>query len=141
MDTRVADSLVGQRSPAFVATIFSLISILLIAVGTYGVLSYGVEQRRREIGVRMALGARPGQISSQFLALGLRLLAAGVTLGSIGAWFTGRAMQSILFQVQPLHAGALGAAAVIIGAVSLVACLLPSRRAARISPREALVEM
>ena len=84
MDTRIADSLVAQRSPALVASVFSLIAILLIAVGTYGVLSYAVAQRRREIGVRMALGARPGQIRSQFLALGLRLLAAGVILGAIG---------------------------------------------------------
>ena len=140
MDTRVADSLVGQRSPALVASIFSLIAILLIAVGTYGVLSYAVAQRRREIGVRMALGARPGQIRSQFLALGLRLLAAGVILGTIGAWLTGRAMQTILFQVPPLHVGTLAAAAVIISVVSLVACLLPSRRAAQISPMEALAD-
>jgi ABC-type antimicrobial peptide transport system permease subunit len=141
MDSRIAGSLAGQRSPAFVATVFSLIAILLIAVGTYGVLSYAVAQRRREIGVRMALGARPGQIRSQFLALGLRLMVAGVMLGAIGAWLTGRAMQAILFQVAPLHAGALAAAAVIIGIVALVACLLPSRRAARMSPLEALADL
>ncbi len=75
MDTRIADSLVAQRSPAFLAGIFSLIAILLVGVGVYGVLSYAVAQRRREIGLRMALGARPGQIRSQFLALALRLLA------------------------------------------------------------------
>ncbi len=140
MDTRIADSLVGQRSPAFVASIFSLIAILLVAVGTYGVLSYAVAQRRREIGVRMALGARPAQISSQFLALGLRLLAAGVTLGAFGAWLMGRAMQTILFQVPPLHVGALAATISIIGVVSLVACVLPSRSAAQISPMEALAD-
>ena len=82
MDTRIADSLVAQRSPAFLAGIFSLIAILLVGVGTYGVLSYAVAQRRREIGVRMALGARPGQIRSQFLALALRLLVAGTILGA-----------------------------------------------------------
>ena len=140
MDSRVADSLVGQRSPALVASIFSLIAILLIAVGTYGVLSYAVAQRHREIGVRMALGARPSQISSQFLALGLRLLGAGVILGTIGAWLTGRAMQTILFQAPPLHVGTLAAAAGVIGVVSLVACLLPSRRAAKTSPMEALAD-
>ena len=89
----------------------------------------------------MALGARPGQIRSQFLALALRLLAAGAILGTIGAWLTGRAMQTLLFQVPPLHVATLAAAGGIIGAVSLVACLLPSQRAARISPVEALADL
>ena len=140
MDTRIADSLVAQRSPALLAGIFSLIALLLIAVGTYGVLSYAVAQRRREIGVRMALGARPGQIRGQFLALALRLLVAGEILGSVGAWLTGRAMRALLFQVPPLHAATFAAAAGVIAAVSLVACLLPSHRAARISPIEALAD-
>ena len=103
MDTRIADSLVEQRSPALLAAFFSLIAVLLIAVGTYGVLSYAVTQRRREIGVRMALGARPGQIRGQFLALALRLLAAGTVLGIIGAWLTGRAMRTLLFHVSSTH--------------------------------------
>jgi predicted lysophospholipase L1 biosynthesis ABC-type transport system permease subunit len=141
MDTRIADSLVAQRSPALVAGIFSLIAILLVAVGTYGVLSYAVAQRRREIGVRMALGARSGQIRSQFLILALRLLVAGTLLGTIGAWLTGRAMRTLLFQVRPLHVATLAAAVGIIGVVSLVACLLPSQRAARISPMEALADL
>ena len=138
MDTRIAESLVTYRSPAMLAGIFSLIAVLLTAVGTYGVLSYAVAQRRREIGVRMALGARPGQIRGQFLRLALRLLAAGLLLGAMGAWLTGQAMRTLLFQVPPLHVGTVAAAAAVIGAVSLVACLLPSHRAARISPMEAL---
>ena len=140
MDTRIADSLVAQRSPALLAAIFSLIALLLIAVGTYGVLSYAVTERRREIGVRMALGARPEQIRGQFLGLALRLLAAGTTLGLLGAWLTGRAMRTLLFQVPPVHAATFAAAAGIIGVVSLAACLLPARRAARVSPMEALAD-
>ncbi len=141
MDTRIADSLVAQRAPAMLAGIFSLIAVLLVAVGTYGVLSYAVVQRRREIGVRMALGARPDQIRSQFLALALRLLVAGEILGMAGAWLTGRAMRTLLFQVPPLHVATFAAAAAVIGVVSLVACLLPSRRAARISPMEAMADL
>jgi predicted permease len=140
MDTRIADSLVAQRSPALLAGIFSLIALLLIAVGTYGVLSYAVTQRRREIGVRMALGARPEQIRGQFLGLALRLLAAGTMLGLIGAWLMGRAMRTLLFQVPPVHAATFAAAAGVIGVVSLAACLLPARRAARVSPMEALAD-
>ena len=98
-------------------------------------------QRRREIGVRMALGARPGQIRGQFLAVALRLLVAGTTLGTMGAWLTGRAMQTLLFQVPPLHFATLAAAAGFIGAVSMVACLVPSQRATRISPSEALADL
>ncbi len=134
MDARIADSLVAQRSPALLAGMFSLIAVLLVGVGTYGVLSYAVAQRRREIGLRMALGARPAQIRSQFLALAFRLLVAGTILGTVGAWLTGRAMQTLLFQVPPLHVATLAAAVGIIGVVSLIACLLPSQRATRISP-------
>ena len=140
MNTRIADSLEMQRSPALLAGIFSLIALLLIAVGVYGVLSYAVAQRRREIGVRMALGARPEQIRGQFLALGLRLLVVGSILGIIGAWLTGRAMRTLLFQAPPFHMATFAAAAGIIGVVSLVACLLPAHRAAGISPMEALAD-
>ncbi len=94
METRVADSLVLRRSPALLAGLFSAIAVLLTAIGSYGVLSYAVAQRRREIGVRMALGARPEQIRRQFLSLALRLLAYGGVLGALGAWIAGRAMQS-----------------------------------------------
>src|SRR5271169_1964342 len=140
METRITDSLAVRRSPALLAGLFSGIALLLTAIGTYGVLSYAVAQRRREIGLRMALGAQPRQIRIQFLSLSLRLLASGTILGVIGAWLTGQAMQAVLFHVQPLNLAILAGAACLIGLVSLAACLLPSQRAARISPMEALTE-
>ncbi|MEO6193774.1 MAG: ABC transporter permease [Thermoanaerobaculia bacterium] len=140
METRVADSLVSRRSPALLAGLFAGIALLLTATGTYGVLSYAVAQRRREIGLRMALGARPEQVRVQFLSLALRLLAAGTVLGVLGAWLTGKAMQAVLFQVPALHVATLVGTAAILGIVSLIACLLPSDRAARISPMEAMIE-
>jgi predicted permease len=140
METRIGDSLVARRSPALLTGVFASVAVLLAAIGTYGVLSYGVAQRRREIGVRMALGARPDQIRNQFLCLGLRLLALGATLGVIGAWLAGRAMQSILFNVPVFHPATVAGTAAVMSAVTLVACLLPSRHAARISPMEALSE-
>jgi predicted permease len=138
MESRIADSLVARRSPALLAAIFSAIALLLTAIGTYGVLSYAVTQRRREIGVRMALGARPEQIRNQFLSLALRLLAVGTMLGTLGGWIAGEAVRTVLFHVPPVQPAILAGAAGIIGVVSLVACLVPSRRAARISPMEVL---
>jgi predicted permease len=140
MDARIADSLAARRSPALLAGVFSTIALLLTAIGTYGVLSYAVSQRRREIGVRMALGARPDQIRGHFFRLALRLLACGATLGVVGAWLTGHAMRTVLFHVRAFDGTTLAAAAVIVSAVSLGACLLPARRAARISPMEALAD-
>ena len=105
MEARVTDSLAAQRTSALLALLFSAIALLLVAIGSYGVLSYAVEQRRREIGVRMALGARPAQIRNQFLMLAFRLLAYGVVLGGVGAWLTGRAMQSLLFHVPGFNLG------------------------------------
>jgi len=140
METRIADSLLAQRSPALLASLFSAIAVLLTALGTYGVLSYAVAQRRREIGVRMALGAVPAQIRAQFLSLAFRLLCAGTVLGLLGARFAGHAMQSVLFHVPALNWPTLVFAAIILGLMSLVACLVPVHRASRISPTEALSE-
>ena len=138
MDARIDDSLVARRSPALLAGIFAGVALLLAALGTYGVLSYAVAQRRREIGIRMALGAQREQIGAQFLSLGLRLLAAGTILGLIGAWLAGRAMQSILFEVPALPVAALLVTALVMTAVSLGACLIPARRATKVDPMIAL---
>jgi predicted permease len=138
MEFRVRSSLIAQRSAALLAALFSMIAVLLTAVGTYGVLSYAVSLRRGEIGVRMALGAPPRQIRGQFLSLALRLLTAGTALGIAGAWLAGRAMRSLLFQVPPAHIPILAGSVATMAFVSFVACLLPSHRAARISPMEGL---
>ncbi len=140
MDRRITDSLAARRSPALLSGFFSGVALLLTAIGSYGVLSYAVSQRRREIGVRMALGAQPRQIRLQFLSLSLRLLTGGTLLGLLGAWQAGRAMNTVLFHVQPLNLPILASAAGIMGVVCFAACLVPSRRAARISPIEALSE-
>jgi len=138
MQAWVDDSVVSRRSPAILAAIFAGVALVLAAIGTYGVLAYAVSQRRREIGVRMALGARPGQVLGQFLGLGVRLLGAGTALGLVGAWAVGRAMKSQLFGVDALHFGVLGATAAVLLLVVLAATFLPSHRASRVSPIDAL---
>jgi predicted permease len=140
MDDRIADSLLVRRSPVFLGAIFSGIAMLLIAIGIYGVLSYSVGQRQREIGIRMALGARPAEIRRQFLSLGLRLLAAGIALGLGGAWITGRAMQAVLFHVSGHSTAVLTEATGFIVLTALAACLLPAQRAAAVLPTRALAE-
>jgi ABC-type antimicrobial peptide transport system permease subunit len=114
--------------------------MLLIAIGIYGVLSYAVTQRQREIGIRMALGARPAEIARQFLSLGLRLLFGGIAIGLGGAWMMGRAMESVLFHVSGHSAAVLVEATGLIVVAALVACLLPAQRAAAVSPMRALAE-
>ncbi len=140
MEARIANSLTTRRAPALLSGFFSVVAVLLTAIGTYGVLSYAVAQRRREIGVRMALGARPEQIRSQFLLLALRLIVPGAILGFIGAIVTGQAMQTVLFNVPAMNWAVLAGAGSVLGGVTLIACLLPSHRAARISPLEALAD-
>ena len=138
MDTRIADSLITRRSPAVLAGIVAGVALLLAAVGTYGVLSYTIAQRRREIGVRMALGAQTRDIRTQFLSSGLRLLAAGILLGVMGAWAAGKGMESVLFGVSALHLPTLLGTVLVMTAVSLVACVIPARRASRVDPMIAL---
>ena len=140
MAARIADSLVARRSPAVLAALFGALALLLTAIGTYGVLSYSVSQRRREIAVRMALGARPEDVRRAFVAQGLRLIAIGSILGLAAALAAGRTMGSVLFGVPPVHVPTLIAAAAIVFAVTMAACLVPSVRAARVSPMEALTE-
>jgi predicted permease len=138
MEKRIDDSLIARRSPAMLAGIFAAVALLLAALGTYGVLSYAVAQRQREIGIRIALGAQTRQIGTQFLSLGLRLLAAGTIFGLIGAWLAGRAMQSVLFDIPKLPIATLLATALVMSVVSLVACLIPVFRATKVDPMIAL---
>jgi predicted permease len=138
MQTRIDDSLVTRRSPAILAVFFAVVALLLAGLGAYGALAYAVSQRRREVGVRMALGATPNHIRRTFLSLGVRLLTVGCLLGGLGAWAAGRTMESILFDVPSFHFPTVILTVTTVGIAMLMASLLPAMRAARISPMEAL---
>jgi predicted permease len=138
MESRIDESLQSRRTPLMFASVFGGFSLLLAAVGIYGVLAYSVAQRRREIGVRMALGAQPAQILRQFLGLGLGLLGIGIPIGVAGTLAAGQALRSMLFDVSPQSPLVMGACAILLAGAALPACLLPSRRAARVAPAEAL---
>jgi predicted permease len=138
MQARIDESLIPRRSPTLLAGIFAAVALLLAAIGTYGVLAYAVAQRRREIGVRMALGALRAQIRGQFLRVGARLLIAGLALGSFGAWGVVQAMKSVLFEVGAMPTGVFAATAGVMIIVVLLACWLPASRASRVDPMAAL---
>jgi predicted permease len=138
MQRRIDDSLVTRRSPAVLAAVFAGMALLLAGIGVYGVLAYAVSQRRREVAVRMACGATPKLIGRQFLTLGAKLLVLGIALGSFGAWTAAKAMQSFLVEVQPFHIPTSVATVFAISLVTLLAALLPARRATQIHPMEAL---
>jgi predicted permease len=138
MDGMIGDSLLSRRSPAVLASLFSCLAVLLTAVGIYGVVGYAVAERRREIALRVALGATPGQVRAGFLSLAGRLVATATGLGLAGAWAAGQGLRAVLFDVQPVEVPVFAAAAGVTAAVALVACLIPSARAARVAPAEVL---
>ncbi len=138
MQERIDESLVMRRSPAVLAIAFASVALLLAAVGTYSVIAFAVSQRRREIGIRIALGARPSAVLKQFVGIGIRLLVAGIALGTVGAWYAGLGMKSVLFEVAPFHPNILLATAAILSIVVLFAISLPSNRASRVDPVEAM---
>lgn len=113
-------------------------SLLLGIIGIYGVISYSVSQRTREIGIRMALGAQRQSVTSMFLRQGLWLTGIGIAFGLASAFLTMRFLSSLLFNVNPLDPGTYIITALCVGVVSWVACYLPSRRAATVDPTLAL---
>jgi putative ABC transport system permease protein len=115
-----------------------VLAVTIAAVGVYAVLSFGVAQRTREIGVRIALGALPGAVIRMVLRDGLRLAMAGIVIGLVAGTFASRALSKLLFQVSPGDPLALAAVTVLLIAVALLATWLPARRAARVDPMVAL---
>src|SRR5262249_52911116 len=110
----------------------------LACIGLYALLSYEVERRTREVGIRMALGARRGQVLRMVVAQGLGLTAAGVALGIAAAVAATRYLQSLLYGIAPTDPLVLAGVSLLLVAVALLACWLPARRATRVDPMVAL---
>jgi putative ABC transport system permease protein len=138
MDEIIARSVVTERSAMMLLGLFSAVAMAMAAVGVFGVMSYTVGQRTRELGIRMALGAQSNRIRWMVMTGGMTKTLLGIVLGTAGALGATRLMSSMLYEISaidPLTFGAMGA---ILASVSLLAAYLPARRATRVDPIEVL---
>lgn len=131
-------SLFPARVAATVLASFGLIALTLAIIGIYGVTSYSVSQRTREIGIRVALGAQRGDVLRMILSHGAKLAAVGVALGLLGAVALTRVITSLLFGIAPTYVITFAIVAIGLSVVTLIACYIPARRAASVDPLEAL---
>lgn len=138
MSQRVDESLRIRRSYSSLFGLFAAVALLLACGGVYGVIAHAVSQRTREIGIRMALGARAGQILRQVLGRGLVLVSTGILIGLAGASWAAGLLETFLFGVSGSDPITYAAVTLLLTAVALVAMVLPARRAARVDPNRAL---
>jgi predicted permease len=140
MESRMDDGFIGRRVPMLVASAFGTVALFLAALGIYGVLAYGVSQRRREIGIRMALGSTTREVFGLVVSDGLKIVGLGLAAGAVLAYFVGRAMQAQLYEVRSTDPTVALLVVALLAGVALVAMLVPARRAARVSPTVALMD-
>jgi predicted permease len=138
MDEVVSTAVTSRRFSTFLLAMFAALALLLTSVGLYGVISYTVEKRRGEMGLRMALGATRGRLLRMIVGQGLRTTVAGLALGLGAAAALKTLLESMLYGVGPLDPWTFGAVPVALLCVAALACYLPARRASRIDPAEAL---
>ncbi|HWP69807.1 MAG TPA: ABC transporter permease [Gemmatimonadaceae bacterium] len=138
MDDVVGASLTRQRFLSLLLGIFAVVALLLAAIGTYGVLSYMVSERQREIGIRMALGAGNGQVIGLVLRQGIGIAGVGIAVGVVGALGLSRITRSLLYGVDPVDPATFGTVVAVIALVATAACLIPMRRATRVDPLTAI---
>jgi putative ABC transport system permease protein len=138
LEGMMAESVARPRAASLLGLMFALVALLVAAAGIYGVLSYAVQRRTREIGIRSALGASGRDLVGMIMGQSTRLVVLGLLLGSLGAIAAGRALSGLLFGVRSWDPPSLIGAAVVLGAVATLAAWLPARRAVAVDPREAL---
>lgn len=138
MEQRLSESIAPQRFVALLLSLFATLALIQALIGIYGVMSYAVTQRRQELGIRMALGAEPGNILSLVLRRGMKLTLIGIGLGLIGAVASTRLVQDMLFGIKPFDPVTFAAMTLLLIGISLVACLLPARRATKVDPMNVL---
>ena len=140
MESVMGDAMARTRFLTTLLTVFAGLALLLAAVGTYGVMSYAVAQRGRELGIRMAMGAQAGVVQRLVLTQGLRVAAFGLVIGVAGAWGLTGVMETLLFNVDVRDPVTFAAGPVALTLVAIVACWIPARRATRLDPVRVLSE-
>jgi putative ABC transport system permease protein len=138
MDERLITATAGPRLLTAVLTTFAILTGVLAAIGVYGLLAWTVNERRRELAIRLALGARPATLARLVTTQGLGLTAGGIVLGLAGAQLAGGVLQDVLFQTRTTDLVAMAGAAALLLTAALLACLAPARRAARVAPIEGM---
>ncbi len=138
MEERLDRSLWARRSYSWLFGVFALVALLMAVAGIYGVISYTVSQRTREMGIRIALGARGGQVIAQVLREGFVVLGIGISAGMVGAWFATRLMGSLLAGLSPHDPGVYVSVILLLGLAAIAASFVPARRAALVDPVKAL---
>jgi putative ABC transport system permease protein len=138
MDARISASLAPRRVNLYLLGLFAALAVGLAGLGIYGVMAYSVQQRTREIGIRMALGARSSDVRRMVLRQGLTLALGGAALGLAGSFIATRWVSSLLYGVHPADPATFAAAAILLLFVAAAACYLPARRATRVDPLVAL---
>jgi len=138
LDDVLSRSVATPRLATFLLGIFGALALVLSAIGVYGVMSYSVARRTNEIGIRMALGARAGDVSRLIVRQGMRPAVLGLAVGSGAALAGSRLMRGLLFGVSPTDKPSLIIAVLVLGAVALLATMLPARRVSRVDPVSAL---
>jgi ABC-type antimicrobial peptide transport system permease subunit len=134
----IADNSASRRLSVMLIGAFAVLALFLAGVGIYGVISYLVNQRQREIGIRMALGAAAGDVLSMILMQGARMAGLGIAAGLLGSILLTQLISSLLFQVSALDVATFAAGVIVLSALVLFACWLPARRATRVDPLVAL---
>jgi hypothetical protein len=127
-------ALVGRRAPMLISAGFSAVALFLAAIGIYGVLAYGVAERKRELGVRMALGGSTASVFRLVLGDGAWIVGLGITAGLVGSYFIGRLMESMLFGVTAMSPTVIAFVTAVLAMVAFVASGIPALRASRINP-------
>ena len=138
LESHLLDALLLPRLASALSTIAGSIGLAIASIGVYGVISFAVARRRREIGIRLAIGARPGEVLVMMLRQGLTLTLIGTALGLLAALGVTRFAASLLYGVTPRDTLTFVAVPVVLTIVAILACLLPARAAARLDPVEVL---